>query len=169
MGQGLGLLPIPDYNPKPSDEILKTVFERLKRGRNGFTFLPDSDKTGLENNPKPSEVKLKKVVEGLQRGSNRFTLWLINETSNQSIEIGTRNLSISDNQGNTYEIDAFRSSMGLTKVVPPNGRIKLDYTLDNSIAKDANSVTFTLKHMWAEQKDSQFSNPLPSVEWNIPI
>lgn len=115
-------------------------------------------------------VKLQASVEGLQRGSDRFTLLLVNATSDQSVDIPTTQLALSDDQGNTYEIDRWTGhSMGLSKVVPPNGRIKLDYKLSNSIAPDVNAVTFTLDSIWAQPTGSQFKQPLPPVQWTTPL
>ncbi|MBI4785415.1 MAG: hypothetical protein HY785_29535 [Oscillatoriophycideae cyanobacterium NC_groundwater_1537_Pr4_S-0.65um_50_18] len=140
------------------------------------TSFPGS---GLENFPfgmpsgnqaSASPVKLQASVEGLQRESDRFTLWLVNATPDQSVEIQTKQLTLSDDQGNTYELDPWTGhSMGLNKVVPPNGRIKLEYTLTSPIAPGAATVTFTLDNVWTQPTGSQFKAPLPSVQWTTPL
>jgi hypothetical protein len=122
------------------------------------------------NNAASEPVKLQASIEGLQRGSNRFTLWLTNGTPNQSVDIPITHLSVSDDQGNTYELDHWTShKLGLTKVVPPNGRIKLDYTLTSSILQNTSSVTFTLDNLWAKSTGSQFKTPLPPIQWTTKI
>jgi len=118
------------------------------------------------NNATATPVKLQASVEDLQRGSNRFTLRLTNATPDQSVHISTTSLALSDDQGNTYELDPWvGNNIGLSKVVPPNGHIKLDYTLANAIVQNASSVTFTLDDVWTQPKGSQFQEPLPSIQW----
>jgi hypothetical protein len=118
------------------------------------------------NNATSTPVKLQASVKSLQRGSNHFTLWLTNATPDRSVDIPTLDLAISDDQGNTYELDRWTDdSIGLSKVVPPNGRIKLDYTLVKTIAQKASTVNFTINNVWAQPVSSQFKQPLPPVQW----
>lgn len=122
------------------------------------------------NRTASAPVTLQASVEGLERGGDRFTVWLTNATSDQSIDIPTTHLSISDDQGSTYELDPWTArEIGLSKVVPPNSRIQLDYTLTNPIEPTANSVTLTLDHVWAQPSGGQFKTPLPSIQWTTQL
>ena len=135
-------------------------------------ILPSQSLPSVLNLPSnllfPSKpVKLEASVRNLQRGSNSFTLLLTNMTPDQSVEISTTSLAISDDQGNTYELDTWIGhKIGLKKVVPPNSRIKLKYTLANPIAQDATSVTFTLDNIWATPTGSQYSDKLAFTSWS---
>ena len=117
-----------------------------------------------------SPVKFQASVEGLQRDSDRFTLWLTNATPDQSVSLPTMRLALSDDQGNTYELDPWLArDIGLTKVIPPNGRIKLNYRLRSTIAQDANSVTFTLNDAGAQSTGSPYEQHLPPIQWKTPL
>lgn len=112
------------------------------------------------------QVKLQAAVSNLQPGNRFFTLYLINKSSSYTIDINPRSLDLSDNFGNTYEIDGMAmSGTGFSKKVPPNSQIKLNYALRNPISKRANSVTFTLEHIWGLLRGSSRKSPLPAIQW----
>lgn len=54
----------------------------------------------MKGNATAAPVKLKASVDGLQRGSNTFTLLLENITADQTVDIPTTELALSDDQGN---------------------------------------------------------------------
>lgn len=131
----------------------------LPSGIPGFDTVPE---LGQADTP----VQIQAVVEGLRRAGNTFTLRLENGTSHQSLNIPI-NLDISDDLGNTYELDRLAMhGEGLSKRLPPGRKIKVDYVLQSPIDPNAGEVIFTLDHVWAQTAGSQFKTPLPFIEFS---
>ncbi|MBW4612720.1 MAG: hypothetical protein KME21_05465 [Desmonostoc vinosum HA7617-LM4] len=139
------------------------------KSNNSFGNIPSfGNVPSLERST--SNVQLQTTVTGLQRGSNKFTLLLTNSTPDQSVDISTRRLDISDDSDNTYELDSLAMhGTGLSKTVPPQGRIKINYILSSPISNEATSVTFTLNNVWAQPRGSKFSSNLPQIQWTTKL
>jgi hypothetical protein len=115
-----------------------------------------------------SNIQLQATVAGLQRSSNKFTLMLTNNSSNQSVNISTHDLDISDDSGNTYDLDRLAMhGTDLSKTVPPLGRIKINYILSVPISNETTSLNFTLNDVWAQSRENQFPLALPQIQWKI--
>jgi hypothetical protein len=131
-------------------------------GKLQLPWLPPSS----NSSSKSVEESVKTSVEGLQRGSNRFTLWLTNTSSDLTVVLFPRSIALSDNLGNTYQLSSpIVSDMNITETIPPNGRIRLNYTLNSLISESATSVTFTLDGIYGRSASSSHEKPLPAVQW----
>ncbi len=118
--------------------------------------------------PSPGSVIFEAQVNNLQRGSKTFSLWLRNHSSDKIIEVSTRSIAISDNLGNSYQLDRWANfGLDLRKKIPPKGAIRIDYVLESPINSNANSVSFILDSLTAKQIGDPLSFNFFSAYWSV--
>lgn len=108
------------------------------------------------------------VAEELKRGSNHFTVRLINGFSDQMIDFWTNDISLLDDQGNSYKLEDDYSK-NITEIIPPDRSIRLSYKITNTISQAANSLTFTFNRVRGKKLDSPYLKTLPSLQWTSKI
>lgn len=120
--------------------------------------------------PSSNVVNLLAQVKGLQRNSNSFTWFFDNLNSNQILNIPTRMLTVVDDLGNTYELDRWAMfGIDLSKKVPPNSKVKLQYVLETPINPNASHITFIVSNIWTQPIQSPFSRPVPLILWKVQL
>ena len=113
-----------------------------------------------------SNIQLQATIAGLERGSNKFTLLLTNNTADQSVNISTHDLNISDDSGNIYDLDLLAMyGTDLSKTILPLGQIKINYILFAPISNQANLLNFILNDVWVQSTSNQLPLALPEIQW----
>lgn len=109
------------------------------------------------------------AVERLQAGRRSFEVVLRNRSANRRAEIVPGWLSLSDDQGNAYDLDCLAMACVTRKVIPPGRTIRISVSLNRTIDDAAGEVFFTLSDIWSAARASQHRHPFGAVEWTVPV